>query len=69
MIRRALGLFVRSFILLMDPGDICPPQLASATSSKYWLGSARSRLAIRSEPSQAAPSSSQLASLELIFQP
>jgi hypothetical protein len=26
MIYRALGLFVRSFILLMDPGDICPPQ-------------------------------------------
>jgi hypothetical protein len=22
----ALGPFVRSFILLVDPGDICPPQ-------------------------------------------
>jgi hypothetical protein len=22
----AFGLFVRSFILLVDPGDICPPQ-------------------------------------------
>jgi hypothetical protein len=26
MIHWTLGPFVRSFILLVDPGDICPPQ-------------------------------------------
>jgi hypothetical protein len=25
----ALGPFVRSFILLVDPGDICPPQVVT----------------------------------------
>jgi hypothetical protein len=30
----ALGPFVRSFILLVDPGDICPPHLRRATSSR-----------------------------------
>jgi hypothetical protein len=29
----ALGPFVRSFILLVDPGDICPPQLRH----RVWL--------------------------------
>jgi hypothetical protein len=34
----ALGPFVRSFILLVDPGDICPPQLNPPNgSSKSFL--------------------------------
>jgi hypothetical protein len=38
MIDWALGPFVRSFILPVDPGDICPPQLRSETLRTH-LGS------------------------------
>jgi hypothetical protein len=44
-------------------------QLGSLQKRAQIRGSARSRLTSHSEPSRAAPSSSWLASLELIFQP
>jgi hypothetical protein len=33
----ALGPFVRSFTLPVDPGDICPPHRGTQFTSKFWM--------------------------------
>jgi hypothetical protein len=56
MIYWALGPFVRSFILLVDPGDICPPQL-SGGENRYiycvigWLHESRNCIRVSSKQS------------------
>jgi len=52
-----------------EPQRAGSARLAILASQKAGLGSARSRLASRSEPSRAAPSPSRASSRELFFQP